>query len=385
MKLNALLLSFGLVGSLYSMCQQGRAADCTNAPTAPAVVPLGPNFDAIKYGDCDVKGNPCDKPPAPGTVGTGPGQVPPLPDTAVTDIHAAFAVAPSFFKTELCNLSNIYIDTIVGSVNPIAWGIWERLYPDPPDPNVPRIKEIGISALVWSTLKTAAAEGKAPYSVYENYILAALLTPPPPIATQWMNGNSNTTPDNALFYTASPDPAPTTPNEMAILGILAHEMGHIIWWEKRVRDKKCSVSGLKDYFHKYSWSANQVAHGFHRFGRETLGNRTKDRPDNEDVASDLHYGDYPYANADQFLKTIYNGEWASLFATVSPDEDFVETYKLWVLTDAGNSQPLQQLQITIPDPGGQPAPSNILSNFSNSSTILSQKAKWIQQCLVPWP
>jgi hypothetical protein len=46
MKLNALLLYFGLVVTLCSVCQEGRA-DCNTAPTVPNVVELVLRFNQI--------------------------------------------------------------------------------------------------------------------------------------------------------------------------------------------------------------------------------------------------------------------------------------------------------------------------------------------------
>ena len=54
------------------------------------------------------------------------------------------------------------------------------------------------------------------------------------------------------------------------------------------------------------------------------------------------------------LKVVYGfppttPRWASLFAFLAPDEDFIETYKLWVLTNARTGDALTSLQITMPD------------------------------------
>jgi len=80
------------------------------------------------------------------------------------------------------------------------------------------------------------------------------------------------------------------------------------------------------------------------------------------------------------LKKIYGGDWASLLATVSTDEDFVETYELLALRDMG--APLSSLQVTIP-----PAPStgstvkSISQYLLDPTTDLYKKARWIELCL----
>jgi hypothetical protein len=343
------------------------------SPASPAANPpanIVP-FNAASYGDCDVpatKGGACDTPPEPSATNN-------VPPKALTDIQAAFNIAPGFFQKELCTLDHIYIDTDPNSINPLAWGIRERLHPSGTGSG--QAKHIGLSATLWSIL---AASNKPPYETYENWVLGALLTPRPPNENQWLNG---------LTYSASPDPAPldstSTPNALAALGLLAHEMGHIWWWEKQVRDYACPADG--SHFYQFSWGKSQVAHGFHRFGRADESNRTVYRPDNRDVADALRYGDHPYPIPARYLNSIYGGEWASLFASVSLDEDFVETHKLWVLTAPDttnpNRHPLTSLSITIPNPAGSPnTPStvDILSLLSNSNTKLYKKSQWIQNC-----
>ncbi len=86
------------------------------------------------------------------------------------------------------------------------------------------------------------------------------------------------------------------------------------------------------------------------------------------------------ASAD--LSEIYsNGLWASLFSTVTPDEDFVETYKLWALTDAG----LSTLKITV---SGQAAylvnPTNPVGFWADGQSDLYLKSQWIKRCF-QWP
>jgi hypothetical protein len=122
-----------------------------------------------------------------------------------------------------------------------------------------------------------------------------------------------------------------------------------------------------------------VAHGFHRLGQQDKQNRTTDRPDKDNVLLDLRFdnppgsGNYPDAVAD--LQAMYlSGNWASLFATVSVDEDFIETYKLWILKNTNNLGPITSLHINIPSLSAI----DILSRFNNTKTKLYAKTQWIQ-------
>jgi hypothetical protein len=294
----------------------------------------------------------------------------------MSDIQAAFNIAPSFFQTELCNLDKIYIDTVPSSNNPLAWGIRERLYPYPVDPAVPRRKEIGISAQVWTILASAT---HPPYASYENWLFSALLTPLPSAASSWAS---------QFTYAAVPDPDPVNPNAVAALAILAHEMGHIIWFDKSVGTMTKCTKANRPQFSLYSWPGSAVVHGFRRLGQQDNANHNTDGPDTARISSDLRFdsppnsGLYPDAASD-LLKIYGSGNWASLFATVSLDEDFVETFKLWVLTDTTDNiprEPITALHVTIPTFN----PIDILSRFNNARTKLHAKTQWIQKCLT-WP
>jgi hypothetical protein len=75
------------------------------------------------------------------------------------------------------------------------------------------------------------------------------------------------------------------------------------------------------------------------------------------------------------IATVYSdGNWASLFAFVAPDEDFVETYKLWVLANAASGSNLQSLQIQIPLP--TPRTVDVFNNFNNPNSNLGKKKIW---------
>ena len=269
----------------------------------------------------------------------------------------------------------IYIDTQTSSSRPQVWGLRERLHKNSCQ-KTQQAKHISISQQVWNSMTTT------PYATYETSILNSLLNNPPlplPSVTQWMGQLSY-----AAYPDPAPSPAPSTPNAIAVLAILAHEIGHILWWDKNVGNRTC-VKASQSRFSNYSWPSNQVAHGFHRLGQQDKQNRTTDRPDKDDVLLDFRYdnppgsSNYPDAVAD--LQTMYlSGNWASLFATVSVDEDFIETYKLWILTNINNLGPITSLHINIPSLSAI----DILSRFNNTKTKLYAKTHWIQKCL-SWP
>jgi hypothetical protein len=322
-------------------------------------------FNAVAYANCDP--NNCNAPaPQPGNSLAS--------STYANDIKAAFDIAPVFFQYQLCALPHIYIVPHQLSIhNPFMWGM--RKYYDP------TMKHIAISVDAWSP--SFPIMQSRPLASYESSLVSELLLPASTSATGWING---------VYYTASPDPPapPQNPRAIALLDILAHEMGHIIWWEKDVLHATCNIKGVQPNFYLNSWATYQSTPRFRGFGARDPGN-VHIGPDVRMVSQDLKSPPYPpgssnFPNASDDIYNIYNGQSASLLATVAPDEDFVETYKLWVLTstDASNPSrlPLTTLTVTIPQ---KPTVDllNILTNPSIASTLFAKK-EWIRSCLA-WP
>jgi hypothetical protein len=353
MKSSGFILCVGLVVVLCSACgpvQQAPFAPttvCTSDEIMSRVVELAtplpgqPPFQADVYGDCDVKGSACDVPPTPGN-----------PSIYAPDIVAAFNIAPVFFKNELCTLDKIYIvtDPQLQMSNPVAWGMRERLYNNR--------THLGISAQVWTN--QSMNQGPGPYTSYESWVLNTLL--------------NNLWPQGPSYSAATPDR-----QDLRILGILAHEMGHVIWWIEDIIGKQCTVNGQLASFYSYTWHPINWKHGFHKFG-DQQGNKSIENFDKDKILKDLSQG--KLNDAGTKLQAIYGNEnWVSLFAFVAPDEDFVETYKLYVLTQAqplpdGTATALQHLTVQIPRP--LPQSVDVISqdfNAPNSNAL--KKHMWI--------
>jgi hypothetical protein len=338
-----LILCAGLLG--FAAEAQG------GCDIAAKVAELSPGFSPVKYGDCKP-GVPCNFRPPQDFIAKRPAATHQT-DTAL--IVAAYDAAPAFFQDALCRLDHIYIDTDTKDpAKPSVWGMRQRLDVDPAT-KLPRT-HIGIAEAVMTDL----AKHRTPYAAYENLLTRALLAPSAP---------SPTTPVAQvvpLTYTAALDPANKEPAAITLLGILAHEMGHIVWWERDV--------GASD-FPAISWTSKSVQHGFHEFGVADPENPPQRHPVKADVQYDLRY--LGAAKAAEDLQKVYGGEWASLFATVAADEDFVETYKLVVLTEPGAKQTrpaLIALKVTIPGAGG----ADVLATLNSPATQSGQKAKWVR-------
>jgi len=299
-------------------------------------------------------------------------------DDQVKAIVAAYDVAPPFLKASLCSLYAIYVDSDPDPTKSPAWGMRERRFPDP---SGGYRTHIGFSARLLTALETA----QTPYAWYETAILRNLAVSPfsappdppptlPPRSAAWLKG---------VTFTAKPDPAPVRPEAIALLGVLAHEMGHVLWFDRVVAATAPPSSNdplpALDTFYPISWRTPNHQRGFHRFGDGNHDANARHPPVDADFVRDLKNADTSTAAA--HLDKIYSGEWASLFATIAPDEDFVETYKLMVVSSAWGG-PLQSLELSIPATGLTPVYTQYpLANLANTATTLYRKAQWIANCL----
>jgi hypothetical protein len=266
--------------------------------------------------------------------GSGYQSAPPIDPTPVSanitrDLAAAFSAAPPFFRGQLCDLAGIYIDrTGCASYDPNSCS---------------RLSDEEIADQSWGFRK---------YPTGEKYIATSL--------GLWKNGSQalpfdqyKTRHVRALLATLSPraaldphppthQPVPSLPNTaaMTILAVLAHEYGHALWFDTFVvkSDGTPNPGGpaMTDLFCHGSYYSNSwqekvevpatrwIAFGDVRNIHKTKGLNI------DDLRSFLKQGNF--VTAGNFLQAVYDSdEWASLLSAFSPDEDFVETYELYVL------------------------------------------------------
>jgi hypothetical protein len=264
----------------------------------------------------------------------------------------------------LCTVNRIYIDPTGQNM---AWGILEFTTQANGVRNYTG-NHIGISGPLLANLPYQ----NTPLAAYETNVIRALLTPPasqpppPPLpstAAAWIQG---------VAYSGAVNDNMNT----AILGILAHEMGHIIYVSQIQNTittyPRCPA--LNKFFYNYSWENPGYNFGYHRFGEPDSQNRPPSGPTLPEIWARLQANDL--TKATEYLSRIYSGhEWASLFATASVDEDFVETY---MLHELNRSNFLPTFPITIP---GVAQPIDVMLGFQVANSILAQKARWIDQCI----
>jgi len=404
MKLRALVLAFGI---FLLPCIASAQPTPPHVPTQTSPCPNGggpPNIYVLSFD--------------PGAAFTNPQgyTFPPnfVPLTAGTamynDLQQAWAIAPLFLQKLLCGLDGIFINTegcnsfdstndvCPGPLNSIqtieaSWGFREipSLFPPSSQPSQYN-RYIAISAGPWYT-KGGSGSGvpgvNAPkYSVYEQSILDQLLP--------W---SSTTKPTYGAANPGADIPA------MAVLAALAHEFGHVLWYD--TFRPSPPPGGPYDWstfchgtFFTNSWRHVDAPPTWRIFGMIQNSHHPSAIAIQDIVIALLHQdfqsagnliqGNNPVQGSN--LQGIYNsnGRWASMFAAFSPDEDFVETFKFYVLTKAvgmdNNNNPHALNYLPIKVTGSTTQTYNIPDDYSNNrKTELSRKVACIQEQFNPRP
>jgi hypothetical protein len=281
------------------------------------------------------------KPPSAPYTGTGPVR---------DDLNTAFANAPPWSQNHLCSLTGIYLNPASGSqIFNDSWGFRKKKGASGEETYV------GISLGLWTNGTGAAAE---PLAAYENAILQdyadwdAIPNPPPG------------TPGKPTILSAIPNTS-----WMTVLAALAHEVGHVRWAKTNIptaggshdftKLQKCSSGDFfADWFYQstkqleppgrwrsYKNRRNNDPNPFHRLehAREPfLWQLSNSSPtyDNQEL--------YQLYQSDQPGTPPVQQGWASLFGAQTPDEDFVETYVMAVLTGYNPHPQIGQPNFTGP-------------------------------------
>jgi hypothetical protein len=260
-----------------------------------------------------------------------------------SDLAAAFQAAPPFFKAQLCSLHGIYIDPTgctgfdpnsCGSLSDtdianLSWGFR----------NTAKEGFIAISLGLWKNnpCRPPKKVCAAPLQTYETRRLLALLDRTAEKDLRALSAEAHRPRLTLPSYQVSPDvPA------LSVLAALAHEYGHVLWWQTFVPqtrteffDNAAFCDG--NFYPSGAWQGTPVdlpkGHWL-EFGKIRL------QPPDSDVLRLEHFlRSADYSQAFEVLHRIYsNGRWASVLAAFSADEDYVETFELFVLMNAGLRQ-----------------------------------------------
>ena len=285
----------------------------------------------------------------------------PVPSKYTQALQNAFQLAPTAFQDRLCGLTGIYINGPVPNKLPAgtsskladstdaAWGfrVWHLF--------APYETYIAIPAALWDL---ACADGTKPYiyHCFETDLLRTVVT--------WPNSPPPGSPPPPQYSSAN---AGADNFDMTILAALAHEVGHVQWYQTMAPHRPgnsifgydpsgflCADSPGPRSFFSYSWaSAIATPPPWRSFSTKDVrkvatGDLHLLPPPIADIDSDIdHDNPTSLKSATDNIGQLYQRAqpWATYFAAVSADEDFVETYKLYILTNAqtitdpNNNQP----------------------------------------------
>jgi hypothetical protein len=274
-----------------------------------------------------------------------------------SDLTNAFSAAQNIpnLQTQLCHLGGIFIDPSgcqhdnSGAWDPTtcnlssaaiaanSWGL--RTYP----PNsLSGQKYIGLSLGLWNNKNPSTPNYQwscqaphvvcaPPFSLFYAAFLDAVIHAVVPGS-----------PHASLFsVTVMPDTFATN-SAMSALAVLAHEFGHTYLFDSFVVDPNTGLPNPGGSFvNKYFCNGNFYSSGNWGGGMVNVPSKNGRRW--------LDFGDIsPNAGPDVrglpgTLHNLYHsGDWADVLAAFSPDEDFVETFELFVLWKAG----LTTLEVT---------------------------------------
>jgi len=281
-----------------------------------------------------------------------------VPERYTALLTAAYHLAPSKVKAALCQLHKIFVtrDASYGPPRPPI-GVWEAHGRG--------------GGHVWIAIPDYILENASSLDHAENGILGGLFvhpTPPvPPPYPPWppSSGRSLPTfsPSNGL-------------KDAEILAVLAHELGHIMLAETNADGqpgrpgRPCDAPAAPSCFSTYflaGWNAVAPlpAPAFKQrrwiaFNDPNSSIRYGSAPGFANIAADIALGTAAgdrQATMDTY-QGIYSGPtFVSVFAALSPEEDYAETYKYKTLGAAGGGS----LNLSISLPNFTPASVNVLA------------------------
>jgi len=321
----ALLLCAGLLAAACFACVQqqpfvGPTATCDPSPFLAKAFLLAPGF----------------KPQA-----TGHNYQPPQPAAQVDpkgnigkDLASAYCLADPTIRNQLLRLTRVFInqDTCSsGSCTESSWGYRER--PDQP-PGTGRY--IALSSMLWPATNASAIT----YRAYENNRLNDLLA--------WPSNNQPTFPPPVAGSNPSDTP------QMTVLAALAHEYGHVLWYDVLKPGGHYNWNGFCNGNFFRFWASQHYPGAWRYF--QSRGKRKGHMPDLH-ASGIIQITDIDTAienkqldAASNYLSQLYvtSAPWASFLGAISIDEDFVETFTLDTLAQAAlNQNPSYTLSLPI--------------------------------------
>ncbi len=279
-----------------------------------------------------------------------------LPDPYGPDLVQAFDIASPTFQARLCSVDAIYVQGTACTSDEQcfgeSWGWWQSTN------KFHGGRLVGLSAALWS-YKPAPGAPSGAYSRYETDLMNTVL----PLKSARYSGAASCSSPGGCRCDSGGNCTSADIFPMALLAALAHEVGHIRWYDLVVTYDPVSKT--------YSAPRNICTDGSEFFSgwgqpvkgppkwrhvltpqqrRSDWGGPGSNWPNihrNIPHIRDIDWSGNQEDRANKTLALLVGDQpWASVFGSISPDEDFVETYKFKVLTTA--RLPVKWVKITIP-------------------------------------
>ena len=357
-----------LIVALLSLVATALAGACTPAPDASkvgtgpivgATCPGGANFITSKVQVLPIRQKTFhDNFGGYGTQYVAPSGSPATGTPEASQLQQAFDLAPPWFRSALCtDVDIIFIDPTDYGPGPghplsdpeLGWAFWEATTPR---------QGSGTHTFIGISKASFYSDDSADLRSFERTVFTSLL------------------PKQSSYPSFMPRFASGVQDgrSLALLAILAHEMGHLFWHVTcDNRMNQTNQRGCFKEFHALGWSSVGTAwngangRGIHFFGTELPGATHRAGTSPQEVLRDVP----PY---DKVRQALQSGVWASVFGSVAPDEDTAETYKLLVLVGANQ---FSDIDINFNDG----ASNNWNANSSLQNGALCQKANFIRSKL----
>jgi hypothetical protein len=197
----------------------------------------------------------------------------------------AFRLAPAILQEDLCRLNTIFVNpTKADEVSPYdnqSFGVWEN----PSD------------------------QGNGSYIfLAQNQLLRTIAAAEADIQTKFLREVGAT--GRSVTYAITPNS-----QELGTLSVMLPEMAHVKWFAERVFENPCYLREIYDL----AYQGSRTSRPWVSFAAPPGATRRGGRQDPRGAINKAQ------------LRTVYQQDNASVFAASSPEEDYVETYKLYGL------------------------------------------------------
>jgi hypothetical protein len=258
-----------------------------------------------------------------------------------SSLKRALDLAPRSLKDYIClNLNYIYIDQ--DKANPGAWAFWELQASQATDaPFADQGQGLGrwiaLSADLW-----AGTDGNP--STFADYETGKLHSTLWDLATPKTDQKPKTEHQYPTHQTAPAVADPTT-GDLGLLAVIAHEVGHVVYFQYCQRPPQTCTA----LFHSYNWltitNPNRTRQRAVPFKSWTNWRSDRDRHLDKLAAQWIKTPDQASQLFDLYGYGAADANWASLLAATAPDEEFVELFEFLIVRNA--TTPLKELTIHL--------------------------------------